>query len=129
MDDFPKATQPTPVPAVKKMNSEEKQLTACKDVISKLTPQRYYGSVTFSESLFPSVLEKLEANGFEVSYVESYNKKEGRSTYVNITDNGLRGARESDLKTKASVNPDLAEGLATLLNMFKGNVSGGAFGL
>jgi hypothetical protein len=141
MDDFPKATPPPPPP--KEMTPEEGQLQACKDVIAKLTASKYCGAVTFSESLFPSVLEKLEKSGFEVTYMESYTTKSGKSTYVTIMDNGLRASGasgaggENKSQSAFNVSPELKDGLTSLLDMFVGssgsftsplaNVSGATF--
>lgn len=123
MDDFPKATPPPPPP--KEMTPEEKQLKACRDVISKLSASRYFGTVTFSESLFPSVLEKLESSGFDVSYAESYTTKSGKSTYITIMDNGLRANGDIQRQSGFNVSPELKDGLTSLLDMFVG--SSGSF--
>ncbi len=136
MDDFPKATPPpsttpvepkTPAAPAKELTPEEKQLLACKKVISKLTVKSYYGCVNIDQPLFPSVLKKIEDSGFEVAYSDFYATGDGHSVKVTITDPGLRQAnvtevnrRATDFMAGSGASQDLQEGLSTLMNAFLG---------
>lgn len=142
MDDFPKATPP-PKPAsteakadlapkepAKELTPEEKQLLACKKVISKLTAKCCYGCVNFTQPLFPSVLNKLEENGFEVTYTDTYGTGLGHTVRVTIVDPGLRQAFATQVTKKATdmfagsgASQELQDGLNTLMDAFLGGGS------
>jgi hypothetical protein len=138
MDDFPKAT-PLPAstpnketPPAKELTLEEKQLVACKKVISKLTTKYFSGCVKFTQPLEASVLKKIEESGFEVATSDYYATNAGHDVKVTITDPGLRTASVEQGKEKISqlfsgginssggMNKELQEGLTSLVDAFLG---------
>ena len=134
MDDFPKASQTIPETEVKPQEPEgatveEKQLSACKKVIQKLGVNNFFGTVSLKESLQQSVIQKLEDNGFEISYTEYYKSKNGKTVNITITDPGLKSKFTEQVKKSTSavfsgVNPsnssEFRDGLTGLMDVFLG---------